>query len=408
MPIFLLLLILLSSTAHAAMPYTNNLTGPAVFYATDKEACEQMIPDAKAAFDSSNTRGQTITYTYSYNGSPACMFNFMRSDGFRGQSAATLSTGKSAQALYGQECKPDDEATYTWPLGRLDSSAEFNIAPGTQISPPANACIDGCKARHSGVSSCFNTSQEQGSITYCDYNAKLTGETCSTSENQPPEVPQPTAPTDPTDPTDPADPGDGGSTPGDGGTDPGNGGTPPGDGGTNPGNGGTPPGDGSTNPGGGGTTPGNGGTNPGGGDSNGGSASGLACESPLACSGDAVQCALLTVQKQVRCDAAAARDFPAQKDAISNFLDAQGDGAELDEGDGEIDVSGLFSGPTDARFLPAACPPPRSFSLTTMGGKTFEFTYAPLCQLATDLGYLIVLAASLFFAIYVGRAAGGE
>ncbi|WP_282876686.1 hypothetical protein [Pseudomonas peli] len=90
-------------------------------------------------------------------------------------------------------CVAGTESTYTWPLGRRDSSAEFNIAPGTAISPPAFACIDGCKAQHQSVSSCFNESETDGSITYCDYNAKLTGETCTTSENQPPRFPsQPT------------------------------------------------------------------------------------------------------------------------------------------------------------------------------------------------------------------------
>ncbi len=90
-------------------------------------------------------------------------------------------------------CAAGTESTYTWPLGRRDSSAEFNIAPGTAISPPAFACIDGCKAQHQSVSSCFNESETDGSITYCDYNAKLTGETCTTSENQPPRFPsQPT------------------------------------------------------------------------------------------------------------------------------------------------------------------------------------------------------------------------
>ena len=172
-------------------------------------------------------------------------------------------------------CAAGTESTYTWPLGRRDSTAEFNIAPGTAISPPAFACIDGCKAQHQSVSSCFNESETDGSITYCDYNAKLTGETCTTSENQPPEVPQPT------------DPGDGGTDPGDGGTDPGDGGTDPGDGGTDPGNGGTP-GDGGTNPG-------NGGTNPGGGDSDGNSASGVECSQPLVCSGDAGIYAMATL-----------------------------------------------------------------------------------------------------------------
>ena len=82
MPIFLLLLILLSSTAHAATPYTNSLTGPNVFYATGKEACEQMIPDAQAAFAAGSNVGHTIVYTYRSFDVNACSYSFVRSDGF--------------------------------------------------------------------------------------------------------------------------------------------------------------------------------------------------------------------------------------------------------------------------------------------------------------------------------------
>ena len=61
------------------------------------------------------------------------------------------------------------------------------------------------------------------------------------------------------------------------------------------------------------------------------------------------------------------------------------------------------------RFLPASgCPQPKSFSLSTGGGRTFEFSFEPLCQFASDLSYLIVAAAGVFFAIYIGRASGGE
>lgn len=96
-------------------------------------------------------------------------------------------------------------------------------------------------------------------------------------------------------------------------------------------------------------------------------------------------------------------DFPKQKDAIGDFLGQPDLQPEEDE---EVDVGSMFTEGT--RFLPSGCPPPESVSLTTAGGRTFQFSYEPLCQLATDLSYLIVAAAGIFFAVYVGRAVGGE
>jgi hypothetical protein len=101
-------------------------------------------------------------------------------------------------------------------------------------------------------------------------------------------------------------------------------------------------------------------------------------------------------------------DFPGQKDHIESFIGDQEGADGLDEGDGDVDVSGLFGEAINTRFLPSACPPPESVSLITAGGRNFEFTYEPLCQLASDFSYLIVLAASIFFAVYVGRSMGGE
>ncbi len=412
-PLFLLLALLPFYAVANEKPFKiRNHDG---FYKSVEAAC--------SGFDYSKVGNSTTVVNPSYAGSYSsasgstttfvCKYNFYYHPYGNPENPLQLSPSPTSGSVVVDTmpaCAAGTESTYTWPLGRRDSSAEFNIAPGTEISPPAFACIDGCKAQHQSVSSCFNESETDGSITYCDYNAKLTGESCTTSENQPPEVPQPTDPGDGgTDPGDGGtDPGDGGTDPGDGGTDPGDGGTDPGDGGTNPGDGGTNPGDGGTNPGDGGTNPGDGGTNPGGGDSDGNSASGVECSQPLACSGDAIQCAIFETQKRARCDALTAGDFPAQEGDITGFINGKGDSAKLDEGDGEIDVSGLFSGPTDPRFLPATCPAAKTVTLTSQGGRTFEFTYEPLCQFATDLGYLIVIAASLFYAVYVGRASGGE
>ena len=186
-------------------------------------------------------------------------------------------------------------------------------------------------------------------------------------------------PSDPTDPTDPTDPGGG---------DPGGG---------NPG-GGDP---GGGDPGGG--DPGGG--DPGGGDPGDGEGGikGLACDEQLTCEGDAMTCAQLTLQKALKCDAEDATDFPSQRDEISDFLKNPAYRMEEDE---EVDISSYFKEGT--RFLPSSCPLPKVFHLTTGGGRTFQFSYESICLFASDLGFLIVAAAGVFFAIYVGRAAGGE
>ena len=56
----------------------------------------------------------------------------------------------------------------------------------------------------------------------------------------------------------------------------------------------------------------------------------------------------------------------------------------------------------------AASTPARAELSEINVAQQYGISYLPLCQLATDLGYLIIVAASLFFAIYVGRGVGGE
>jgi len=46
--------------------------------------------------------------------------------------------------------------------------------------------------------------------------------------------------------------------------------------------------------------------------------------------------------------------------------------------------------------------------LKTNGGRTFALTYEPLCAAASDLGVLLLIGTSVFCALYVGRAFGGE
>lgn len=126
------------------------------------------------------------------------------------------------------------------------------------------------------------------------------------------------------------------------------------------------------------------------------------CDAPFACDGDAIACAQLQVQKQLMCDGQDT-DFPSQKGDIDDFLDNPDFKAEDDE---EINLGNLFSEGT--RFLPSSCPTPESLSLITGGGHSFRLSYEPLCQFASDLGVLIVIASGIFYAIYVGRAVGGE
>ncbi|MCP1602682.1 virulence factor TspB C-terminal domain-related protein [Pseudomonas citronellolis] len=132
---------------------------------------------------------------------------------------------------------------------------------------------------------------------------------------------------------------------------------------------------------------------------------GEACNADLSCTGDAVQCAILEQQKALRCQLEELHDFDKYESDIAKTV--EGEDFELTK-DEEINVAGFLSEGTGRRFLPSACPADKTFSLRTGGGRTFAFTYAPLCQLATDLSYLIVIAATIFFAVYVGRSFGGE
>jgi hypothetical protein len=393
MRVFILFLLFFAGSAWAERPWYNPVTGEDVFYKTAHEACSAVIPRVIAHWNSYGSFTFTIEDVSAGYG--PCSYQYTRSDGNQGRSNDTIDSVIS-QSLPAHECTAAKPDQINWPFGVKDTPTG-DVKPDSAIIPPALICSQGCMHERGSVKSCYAFTEDDPLKVYCDWNTTQNGSICSTTD----EPVRPELPDGPADPchTNPAAPGctDGGD--GDGGDN--GGGTDPGDGTTNPGNGGTNPGDGSTNPG-------NGGTNPGGGDSSGGSVSGIECDQALSCSGDAIQCAILEVQNRARCASLNAGDFPSQEGDISGLINSKGDAATLDEGDGEIDVSGLFSGPTDARFLPAACPPPKTFNLTTLGGRTFEFTYEPLCQLAIDLSYLIVIAASLFYAIYVGRASGGE
>ncbi|WP_296287010.1 virulence factor TspB C-terminal domain-related protein [Pseudomonas sp.] len=132
-------------------------------------------------------------------------------------------------------------------------------------------------------------------------------------------------------------------------------------------------------------------------------ASGEPCDVPLSCSGDAIDCAVLTQEKALRCAYEKQSDYEKHKADIKTAV--TGSKFEIDDST-EIQIPSFINQGT--RFLPASCPADKTFSLRTNGGRTFAVTYEPLCAAATDLGYLIVIAVGAFCVLYVGRSLGGE
>ena len=129
-----------------------------------------------------------------------------------------------------------------------------------------------------------------------------------------------------------------------------------------------------------------------------------ACDASLSCEADAVQCAILKQQKELRCHAEEQADFEEQQSAIEGAV--QGDQFELSEGGSPIDVPSFINEGT--RFLPSSCPAAESFSLRSQGGRTFQISYEPLCRAASDLSGLFVAVATVLAALYVGRSVGGQ
>lgn len=125
---------------------------------------------------------------------------------------------------------------------------------------------------------------------------------------------------------------------------------------------------------------------------------GESCASDLSCDGDAIDCAILKQQKDMACSL----DWETQKGQVL----AEAAKSEYQLGEEEINAAGFFSGPSSARWLSASCPPDRAYYLETTN-STVVFSWSYVCQYATNLGYLLVALASLFFAVYVGRAFGG-
>ncbi|WP_256676016.1 virulence factor TspB C-terminal domain-related protein [Pseudomonas sp. SCB32] len=127
------------------------------------------------------------------------------------------------------------------------------------------------------------------------------------------------------------------------------------------------------------------------------------CDASVQCSGDAIDCAMVEQQKKLRCEVEKQGDFEKNKGQIEAAV--KGDKFQLTD-DLEVEAPSFLNSGT--RFLPSSCPTDKTFSLRTNGGRTFAFTYAPLCAAASDLGVLLLIGTSVFCALYVGRAFGGE
>lgn len=373
---------------------------PTVFYSTLDSACAALF--ARANYTAPPTMA-IIHVTASYPGS-ACFFRYS----ITGQSGTSVSgfyvdgvVGKTP-IVDGKVCSAGTPGLVTWPLGLYDSTATYNIMAGTQVSPPAEYCVEGCvSSLASSSGSCYQNDDppvNSVTVTYCDYNFIGTTDACATSSN--PEPPEPTPPADPcvTDPAscepppdpDPCEVDPASCVPGGGGDDGGGGDT---GGGTDTQVDPTP---------GAGTEPAEPAESSGGAGTGDHSASGMACNQPVACAGDAIQCAILAQEKAQRCLDVENSNYPAQKDAIKSLVD----GPEFELEQSEIAAPSLLD--QHARFLSGAtCPPPETFHMTHGGGHNLQFSYEPMCRLASDLSWIIVAFATLAAALYVGRSFGG-
>ncbi|MBP8170683.1 MAG: hypothetical protein KAX90_00165 [Pseudomonas sp.] len=324
-------------------------------------------------------------------------------------------TSQGAVVIYlALPCRAGDSDYLTWPRFQEDDLGQE--IPGTKVPMFSNpVCVSSCKANHtSSVEDCYYNSTR---YLFCVFRVSRTGESCATAVEEP-ELPEgcPEAyelvdgkcrlkeETDP-DPceTDPTGPGCGDTGGGDtGGGDTGGGDTGGGDtGGGDTGGGDTGGGDTGGGDTGGGDTGGGdtgGGTNPGdgSGDGNGSAVAGEDCAVALSCQGDAIQCAILRAAKAARC--AEQFEFGSEeKAAVEELLS----GEEYQIPEKSIDVGELLEeGTSAARWLPSSCPQPRNIVIL---GRSYAFSWQPLCDFAAALGPIILALAALFFIVHVGR-----
>lgn len=122
------------------------------------------------------------------------------------------------------------------------------------------------------------------------------------------------------------------------------------------------------------------------------------CDKVVECTGDAVQCSILRQQKKMACayEYEEARPFIEQQIAKEPYQVKSE----------SVSGSELFTAGLNApRWMPQGCPAPKSISIK---GVSTSLSFEPACDFARGLGPLFVALASIFFAVYVGRAFGGN
>lgn len=125
------------------------------------------------------------------------------------------------------------------------------------------------------------------------------------------------------------------------------------------------------------------------------------CDSEPTCVGDVIQCAILSQNHKSRCEAKELADFQKHKDDISSLF--EGEEFQIPVGE-DIEVESFLTGHT--RWLPSNCPRPERVTLGT-NGQSLSLSYDPMCKLANSLSPLIIILATLFATVYIGRSSGG-
>lgn len=127
--------------------------------------------------------------------------------------------------------------------------------------------------------------------------------------------------------------------------------------------------------------------------------SGEECSQGLSCSGDAIDCASLRQEKAIRCSF----DWPTQQSSVLSEVSKP----EYDLQEKQIDASTLFTGPSAGRWIGGSCPADKVY-YSTLAKRSFYFSWSFFCQFSTGISVMLIGMASLFFAVYVGRAFGGN
>ncbi|UTH29365.1 virulence factor TspB C-terminal domain-related protein [Ectopseudomonas hydrolytica] len=104
-------------------------------------------------------------------------------------------------------------------------------------------------------------------------------------------------------------------------------------------------------------------------------------------------------QKDLRCHAEEQADYPSKKADIDKLF--QGDKFEIDEQN--VDVPSFVDRATT--FLPRTCPVDQRISVSS---GSISMSYEPLCVLAEGFSWIFVAFTTVFCAVYVGAAFGGN